>query len=264
MPRQHLFEWEDQPWLAKDLRDIVTDHLRYTFSAPRAVNLRETIASILEEPLKRSGAHRIVDVCSGGGGPLPAVLPLLSERCGRSLNAVLTDLYPNASASERIKRASKGQVQGELEALSAFDVPSHLGEFQTLFTAFHHFRPDDAKRILADAAAKNRPIAIIEPFRRGDLPLVAIGGFIRGLVLTPIVGPMTVSRFLWTYPIPIAPFVLAWDGAVSCLRAYTASEMEQLGQEAAPSYHWSAGVRRIPGAPGGLSITFLIGEPVKT
>jgi hypothetical protein len=261
MPRRHLFEWEDQSWLAKDLRDIITDHLRFTFSAPRATTLRETVVSILEGPLKRSGAQSIVDVCSGGGGPLPAVLPLLAERCGRVLRATLTDLYPNTSAFTKINRESNGVVYGELKSVSAFDVPRDLGEFQTLFTAFHHFRPCDALRILADAAAKGRYIAIIEPFRRKDLPLVAVGGFFRGLFLTPLVGPMTPSRLVWTYPIPISPLLLAWDGAVSCLRAYTPAEMENLGREAAPSYSWTSGERSIPGAPGGLAITYLIGEP---
>lgn len=243
MRRRHLFEWEDQPWLPGDLRDIITDHLRYTFSAPRASNMRETIVSILEEPLRKSGAVQIVDVCSGGGGPLPAVLPLLAERIGRPLQATLTDLYPNASAFNRIESQSNGAVRGERASVSAFDVPGELGMFQTLFTAFHHFLPEDAKRILADAAAKRRYIAIIEPFRRADFALVTLGGFLRGLLLTPFVGAVTLPRMLWTYPIPIAPFVLSWDGAVSCLRAYTAQEMEQLGREAAPHYRWSAGQR---------------------
>jgi SAM-dependent methyltransferase len=262
MARMQLFEWEDQPWLAKDLRDIITDHLRHTFSAPRAANLRDTVVSILEAPLNRSGATRIVDVCSGGGGPLPSVLPLLAERSGRSLTATLTDLYPNAGAFQRIQREKSGKVQGELRSVSAFDVPKELGEFQTLFTAFHHFHPEDAKRILADVASKGRAVAIIEPFRRADFSLVTIGGFVRGLILTPMVGPMTLTRLLWTYPIPISPFVLAWDGAVSCLRAYTAVEMQKLGEQAAPHYRWTSGEKRIPGAPGRLAITYLIGEPI--
>lgn len=261
MGRVQLFEWEDQPWLPGDLRDLITDHLRFTFASARAANLRETIASILAEPLRRSGASRIVDTCSGGGGPLPALLPILSERCGRTLTATLTDLYPNAAAFDRIEKETDGRVRGERQSVSAFDVPAALGEFQTLFTAFHHFAPDDARRILADAAARTQPIAVIEPFRRADLPLVTIGGFLRGLVLTPFVGPLTLSRLLWTYPIPISPFVLAWDGAVSCLRAYTAEDMEGFGRATAPAYRWSSGVTPIPGAPGGLSITWLIGEP---
>jgi hypothetical protein len=89
-----------------------------------------------------------------------------------------------------------------------------------LFTAFHHFKPDDAKRILADAAAKRRTIVIIEPFERANLRLMAFAGFVRGILVTPFVGQMTLARLLWTYPIPISAAVLAWDGAVSCLGAY--------------------------------------------
>lgn len=260
MARTHLFEWEDQPWLSKDLRDIITDHLRFAFSAPRAAKMRETVADIIEAPLRRSGADRIVDVCSGGGGPLPAVLPLLCERLG-PIKATLTDLYPNIPAFARLADASAGALRGEPRSISAFDVPGDLGRFQTLFTAFHHFRPDDAKRILADAAAKGRTIVVIEPFKRADLGIVALGGFVRGLVLTPIVGRLTLARFLWTYPIPVSPFVVAWDGAVSCLRAYSADEMAALGREAAPHYSWEAGERPIPGSPIKLSITYLVGEP---
>jgi hypothetical protein len=261
MARVHLFEWEDQPWLPRDLRDIVTDHLRFAFSSRRAVNMRETVADILEAPLRRSGQTCLIDVCSGGGGPLPAVLPLLSRRLGVELRATLSDLYPNEAAFRRAEAASNGTVTGEMRSISAFDVPADLGSFQTLFTAFHHFRPEDAKRILQDATAKNRTVVIVEPFKRADLPLVMVGGFVRGLVLTPVVGPFNVRRFFWTYPVPISPFVIAWDGAVSCLRAYSAEEMAALGRAAAPHYRWEAGERRIPDAPGKLSITYLIGEP---
>lgn len=261
MARMHLFEWEDQPWLPRTLRDIITDHLRYSFSAPQSANLRKTIASILAEPLRRSGATHIVDVCSGGGGPLPAVLPRLARELNRPLSATLTDLFPNASAFARTAKDTNGTVRGELAPVSAFDVPVEMGTFQTLFTALHHFRPDDARRILADAAAKGRTIAVIEPFKRADLPMVVIASLVFGFVRTPRVGPLTVKRFLLTYALPLSPLVLAWDGAVSCLRAYTAAEMEALGREAAPHYLWTSGVELIPGAPGGLSVAYLIGEP---
>lgn len=262
MPRVHLFEWEDQPWLPTALRDFITDHLKFAFSNPRAAPMRRTVADILLPALKRSGADTIVDVCSGGGGPLPSVLPLLEERLGRPLRATLTDLFPNARAFEDAERQGGGKVRGERNSVSAFDVPAGLGSFQTLFTAFHHFGPENAKRILADAAAKKRTIAIIEPFRRKDMALVGIGGFLRGVVATPRVGKMSVSRFLWTYPIPISASVLAWDGAVSCLRAYSPDEMLQLARDAAPNGHrWEVGVKPIEGSPLRLAITYLIGEP---
>jgi len=262
MRRLHLFEWEDQPWLPATLRDLVTDHLRDMFTSPFAGNLRRTVAEILLPPLARSGADRVVDVCSGGGGPLPALLPLLEAGLGRPIEATLTDRFPNRRAFDAVEAASGGRVRGERAPVSAFDVPPDLGPFQTLFTAFHHFDPASGKRILADAARKGRVVVVIEPFRRRDLLPVAIGGFLRGVVATPRVGKLTLGRFLWTYPIPISAFVLAWDGAVSCLRAHSAEAMRRMGEDAHPDgYRWTAGVAPIPGSPIGLAITWLVGEP---
>ena len=260
--RRHLFEWEDQPWLPSSLRNIITDHLRHVFASERAASLRETVVDVLEGPLHRSGATHIVDVCSGGGGPLPTVMEGLERRIGKQLTATLTDLYPNATAFAQISAQANGAIQGHSESVSAFDVPADLGAFETLFTAFHHFKPDDAKRILADAAAKRRTLVIIEPFGRANLPLMAFAGFVRGIIATPFVGQMTPARFLWTYPIPISAAVLAWDGAVSCLRAYEPEEMLWLAHEAVPSgYRWDAGRKPVPGSPAKLCITYLIGEP---
>jgi len=260
--RIRLFEWEDQPWLPAALRDCVTDHLRFTFGAPGAGNLRETIARIVGPPLGRSMADRIVDVCSGGGGPLPAVLPLLERDLGRPIGATLTDRFPNRRAFERAEEESGGRIRGELASISAWDVPPSLGPFETLFTAFHHFDPDDAQAILADAARKRRTIVVVEPFRRREALLVGLGGFLRGVILTPRVGRMTLARALWTYPVPISAAVLGWDGFVSCLRAYSADEMLSLARGAASDgYVWSAGVEPIPGSPLGLAVTWLVGEP---
>jgi hypothetical protein len=263
MRRKHLFEWEDQRWFPSGLRDLITDHLRSALSSPLTGRLRQTICDILEAPLRRSESLRIVDVCSGGGGPLPAVLARLAERVGRPLTATLTDLYPNEGAFRRIEIDFKGSIRGHPNPVSAFDVPDGLGSFQTLFSCFHHFQPADAKRVLADAVAKRRTIVIIEPFRRRDLVFVALATLVRGIVLTPFVGTMTVARFLWTYPIPVSAMIFAWDGVVSCLRAYEPDEMLALAYQAAPTgYWWHAGRRRVPYSPV-MSITYLIGEPLR-
>jgi hypothetical protein len=141
--------------------------------------------------------------------------------------------------------------------LSAFDVPAELGSFETMFAAFHHFMPEDAKRILADVAAKRRTVVVIEPFRRADFRLVAIGAFVRGIIHTPFVGPIVVDLSL-----PISAAVFAWDGAVSCLGAYEPEEMLSLAREAVPAgYIWDAGRKAIPASPAKLCITYLIGEP---
>lgn len=261
MARLHLFEWEDQPWLPRTLRDFITHHLQFTFSAPATAPLREAVADILVPPLKRTGETRIVDVCSGGGGPLIAVLPHLSERLGTKVTARLTDLFPNIEAFQAIAAETGGMATGELSPVSAFDVPAELGRFETVFTALHHFRPEDAKRVLADAAAKGRSIAVIEPFNRKAVVATTVGGFLLGLLRTPFMGRMTVARFFWTYPIPIAPLILSWDGCVSCLRAYSTDELLAMGKEVAPLYSWQAGEREVVLPRVTLTLTYLVGEP---
>jgi hypothetical protein len=130
MRRKHLFEWEDQRWFPSSLRDLITDHLRSALSSPLTKSLRETVCDVLEGPLRRSKSTRIVDVCSGAGGPLPAVFAQLAERVGRPLTATLTDLYPNERAFERIENETSGGIRGHAGAVSAFDVPGELGRFR--------------------------------------------------------------------------------------------------------------------------------------
>jgi hypothetical protein len=105
--------------------------------------------------------------------------------------------------------------------LSAFDVPAELGSFETMFAAFHHFMPEDAKRILADVAAKRRTVVVIEPFRRADFRLVAIGAFVRGIIHTPFVGPIVVDlslpiRLGWRRVLPGG--LRARGNALTCAR----------------------------------------------
>lgn len=259
MGRLHLFEWEDQPWLARSLRDFVTDHLRFTLSSEAFAPLHLAIANIVLPVLERSGTSLIVDTCSGGGGMWPALLPILRERGGCDVTVRMTDMFPNTRALQQIASDSGGAITFSTESVSAFDVPADLGSFQTLFTAFHHFKPDDARAVLADACAKRRTIVVVEPYSRKDAVGVALGSLISGILLTPFIPGMGWKRFLWTYPIPLSAAVLAWDGVVSCLRAYSADDMLALAKGVAPGdYRWRSGQETVP---GGRSITYLVGEP---
>jgi len=122
MARVHFFEWEDQPCLPRAIRDFITHHLQFTLSIPAAAPLRKTVTDILAPLLQRSGEMRVIDVCSGGGGPLIAVLPDLSARLGTQVTARLTDLSPNLEAFRAIEVETAGLATGELRSVSAFDV----------------------------------------------------------------------------------------------------------------------------------------------
>jgi hypothetical protein len=82
------------------------------------------------------------------------------------------------------------------------------------------------------------------------------------LVFTPFIRPFQWSRLLWTYLLPVIPFVLLFDGMVSCLRTYRPLELWQIIEKVvATEYLWELGEH--PGARGKMPITFLIGHPAR-
>lgn len=212
------------------------------------------------EPLSRalddSGAARIVDLCSGAGGPL---VPILREWAaeGRVVPAVLTDLYPHTD----VAATDDGLCRYRSEPVDATAVPQDLIGLRTLFNGLHHFRPNQAKAVLADAVRASQPVAVFEVADRtllAILPLVLVPLFV--LLMTPFIRPFRWSRLLWTYLIPVLPLAILFDGVVSYLRAYTPEELIQMALEVEPkAYLWQAGYQKIPKLPGRM--TYLTGIP---
>jgi hypothetical protein len=265
MRRLHMFEWEDQPWLPQVFRDFITDHLRYTHNEPMREPVNEAIAQRLAELLERTGSSRIVDLCSGAGGPLPGIGRILMQHLSRPVEILITDRYPNVDAFKDLEVRSGGVVQARYEPVSAMDVPPDLHGVRTLFTALHHFPPEQARLILADAVRKREPIAVFEFLERTPRMITLIGlmSFVRGFTHTPWVGRMTLHRLVTTYLLPVAPAVFAWDGSVSALRTYTADELLQLAQSIEGSdYQWDAGRFDVDGPFGMMPTTYLTGRPV--
>lgn len=256
MKRRHLVELEDLPWWPRAFRDAGTDYL---VVAIRHARVYDGLASRLATAVRRSGADRVVDLCSGGGGPWPTLLPAL-RAAGVDVPVCLTDKYPNAAALGRLAATTPG-VRFEPEPVSATDVPARLAGFRTVFTAFHHFRPADARAILAAAVRDRQGIAIAEASSRSWAalamqPLVPLAV----LALTPAVRPFRWSRLFWTYLVPVLPAAILFDGVVSTLRVYTPDEMLAMGREVGGGdYEWEAGVERPAGSP--IPIPYLIGVP---
>jgi hypothetical protein len=79
--------------------------------------------------------------------------------------------------------------------------------------------------------------------------------FVGSLLLVPLVRPFRLSRVLLTYVLPLIPALVAWDGTVSALRAYTKDELLDLARSApgGDAYVWEAGVEG--------SAVYLTGRP---
>lgn len=257
LPRLHLFELEDQPWFPAAIRDLATDYLHFMQAAG---GLHRGMLPYIKEALLAGGTMHIVDLCSGGSGPVPVIVRDLRHE-GVHVTATLTDLFPNAEALHRVTAASAGAVDFVSTPVDARAVPRELRGLRTLFNGFHHFRPADAQAILRDAAASGQPIAIFELSRRSPAMLVWVLLVpIVVLLTTPFIRPFKWSRLLWTYVIPLVPLTCLWDGLVSQLRAYTVEELRAMAEAASGGMKWRADDPRLYRT--GARITYLLGWSV--
>ena len=251
-----FFEFHDQKWFPKNLRDGVTDALQFILSLGR---IYRPIVPLLNEAVEASGAARIVDLCSGGGGPWLWLYRMLRIGRGRSIEICLTDKYPNIAAFENARRKTGGQITFYPGFVEAASLPRELSGFRTIFTSFHHFTPDEAVAILQNAVDDGQGIGVFEAAKRDPLTiLLTVLMPVAGLITAPFARPFRISRLFWTYVAPVIPFVLFFDGVISCLRAYSQQELWRLAaQVRAENYVWQIGERS-----GGLTpVTFLIGYP---
>src|SRR5712691_9799129 len=135
---------------------------------------------------------------------------------------LLSDKFPN-------RAADKGTVPFHSLAVDATAVPADLQGFRTIFTAFHHFRPSEARAILADAVRQGQGIGVFEISRRAPREIAVIAlTWLAVLVFVPFIRPFRWSRLVWTYLPPVLPLVGLFDGVVSCLRTYSPAELREL------------------------------------
>jgi len=260
MRRVQFIEFHDQPWFPSFLRDYVTDALQFGFNL---FNVYAPVAALLERVTESTRSRSIVDLCSGAGGPwleLSKKLDSLkSPKNASALQICLTDKYPNLGAFEKVRAASEGRIRFYSGSADATKVPRDLKGLRTMFTSFHHFLPDAGLAILQDAADAGEGICIFEIPKRAPSAIGLTFGFVLALfACTPWIRPFRWSRLLWTYLLPIIPFVLLFDGVVSCLRTYRPAEMLDIADRlTASDYQWEAGEL----ATGIAPVTYLIGCP---
>lgn len=262
MGRLHLVELEDLPWIPAPIRNALTGYLQAMLDAADPYG---AIVPVLADAVRRSDAARIVDLCSGGGGPWKRLRAAL-VREGVTVPILLTDRYPNLGAAH----AATGDADSEAGvppitmhhgSVDATCVPGTLGGFRTMFTAFHHFAPDAARTVLRDAVARGEPIAVFEATKRNALCIaVTLLSPIATLVMMPRVKPFRWTNLLFTYLVPVVPLMVLWDGIVSCLRTYEVDELRALvsAVDGHEGYDWEIGERT---KNGPIPVTYLIGVP---
>jgi len=252
-----LFEFEDLSWFPASIREGVTDYLRFVFTR---ANLYEPVTGILMETLEKTGSGVVLDLCSGSGGTIETIQENIKTRYKRDIHFLLSDKYPNLPAFKFLYQKTNGRIFYVDQSVDATAVPGHIKGFRTIFSGFHHFDEKAARAVLKDAINSNEGIAI---FDGGDKNLKMILAILIGhplvfLFCTPFFKPFRLSRFVFTYLLPIIPLCTIWGGIVSVMRLYKPSELLELAKEVGPDYTWKSGKLK---NRFGIRIAYLIGYP---
>lgn len=261
MKRMQLFEFEDQPWFPDGLRVLMT---RFLVTMHRLMGTRDRIVELLERALARSEAPRVFDLCSGHGGPMAAVLPALRARPGLGeLDLTLSDLYPNAAAAEAFNSDGDPATRYLTTPVDA-TAPGEIGPaVRTMICSLHHMPPDVVRRILTDAAEARQPFLAFEisdnSFPKWLWWAALPPNVLMVLAVTPFIRPMTWQQLVFTYLVPVLPFLIAWDGTVSNARTYTREDLaEVLRDVPTEGYTWETGVL----GKGPAKPSYILGLPV--
>ncbi|GFZ42620.1 hypothetical protein JCM24511_00337 [Saitozyma sp. JCM 24511] len=248
--RPWLFEFHDQTWFSPELRQHIQNLLAFLWThrilpfqtkAPyvRATAVLERVIEEIEEEDRmyhEDKPLRIVDCCSGAGGPMPAVERTLNaRRQARSLPPVpvlLSDLHPHTTAWARHASASpSGSLSFVADPVDALRAPQAIRakrHLRTFCLSFHHFGESGARAILQDAMESAEGICIFE------LQALDFATFCMMLCLfpltylvTPFVQPSALVLLL-TYGLPVLPAIFVFDGLVSAYRTRTPDHLSHL------------------------------------
>ncbi len=252
--RCQLFEFSDLPWWPDMLRTYSLDYLLAVAARFRPFSPK---IDLILKAMDAVGTDRIVDLCSGVGGPWPHLAVDIAKQRGEPVRLSLSDMFPDPRLEPVI--ASIPGATYERESVDARNVPPRLTGMRTIFNGFHHFQPDEARQILQDAVRNGQPIAVFEMVER-------TWSYSAFLLLTPLlvslvtlkIRPFRLSRLLLTFVLPVIPLCMLWDSLVSALRCYTVAELQAMvegleGQD----YVWEAGTYR----QGMLPVTYIVGYP---
>ena len=260
--RIDTFESHELEWMPQNLKNLFREILSWE---QEMIGVYQAAAPLVQTWLNETQAGGILDLCSGAGGPGVTLLNAVNASGTGKIRLKLTDLYPATEVYARLAGEGRGLISYAAESFDATN--SHVDpEFpvRTLLSAFHHFSPQFARKILADAVKNSNGICIMDPFQRDWAHLMAVSlGAAAGSMVYPLLKQRTPLAFAACNLSPVMGTMFLWDGFASVLRGYTPDELLQLTQiPECAAFTWEAGTWQYPaGLPvGGMTGVYLIGK----
>lgn len=245
LPRIHAFEFNDHPRVPSVLKETVIETLSRTLDWGRML---DGLVPEIERFWTEAGVDELLDLGAGAGGPARVIARSLRRRGSTppKIKLILTDLQPQEVAWRELAAEFPGVIDFIARPVDATDIPQLLTERRgrLAINVFHHFPPEIARGVLADAVRSRSPIFISEGFERNPLQFANFALYgLPSLFLNPLLSPKrSWQKTLLTYAVPAVPLgVSVWDGLVSTMRVYTEDELRAMVADLPGDYHWEYG-----------------------
>lgn len=240
LPRVQLFEFNDAPWAPAALRETLVEALSRTLRWGRML---DGLVSPLARCLDAAGTEKILDLCSGAGGPADVLCEAMVARGHRDVSFLMSDLFPAVTQWEPL--CSKNpRLSFVPEPVDATRIPPELadGRVRVIINALHHFPPPIAREVLRGACEGAPAVFIAEGLVRNPLSFAAMGPMgLLALMATPALArDRKLARAALTWLSPVALGASIWDGTVSSLRTYRPEELREMTADL-KGWTWTAG-----------------------
>ena len=239
-PRIQAFEFGDQSWFRGVWREAYLDGMNFMLWVG---GVYRRMFQPYARWARRAGGHVVLDLASGGGRPIHTLVTEARKNNVPLPRIILSDLHPDLDAYARIAAAHPDEVSFVNAPVDATAPGQPEARLFSICTAFHHFPPDRARQLIANAARNGDGIFIQEIFVRHWLSTLLSVCNLIPLMLSPFFSRrISLFKILITTVIPIIPFMLMFDGVVSVFRTYRLEEiMAMVPQELRREWRWETG-----------------------
>ena len=244
LPRIHAFEINDHPSAPDALKETIIEALSRTLDWGKML---DRLVPEIERFWTTAGVNELPDLGAGAGGPARVIARILRRRVTPAdIKLVLTDLQPREQAWRELEREFPDYIDYIAEPVDATAMPEELasGRGRLAINVVHHFPPEIASAVLADAVRARAPIFISEGFERNPLQFVNFALYgLPSLFLNPLLtSNPSWKKTLLTYGAPgVVLGASIWDGLVSSMRVYTEAELRAMVADLPGDYHWVYG-----------------------
>ncbi|KAJ3004437.1 hypothetical protein HKX48_001228 [Thoreauomyces humboldtii] len=255
LPRLHLMEFHEQPWVPATIRHSVSRVLTAFWTLQPSqlpfplsnliVKLGYTSPSACVLPpirraVERSGATCVIDCCSGSGGPTPVIERAYNASAApgtKQIDFYMTDLFPDVEAWKKAVtgRRTLKYIEDAVDATSPPDHVRSMSAFRAFFLSFHHFDDVLAKRVVKSSMASGDGFGIFELQERSLPSLLSLLMLPLFSVIVTLITPSLRSspaHMFFTFVCPIVPVIVFVDGVTSALRTRTPAEVLKMVDEA--------------------------------